>query len=91
MAPTIEARGLKKRFGSVEALAGLDLLAESGHVTALLGPNGAGKTTFVNAIATLLQPMRVSYGSPGSIRFPSRAGYAKPSVSRVRAPRWSPP
>jgi ABC-type multidrug transport system ATPase subunit len=52
----VEARCLTKRFGTVEALAGLDLAAESGHVTALLGPNGAGKTTFINAVATLLRP-----------------------------------
>jgi daunorubicin resistance ABC transporter ATP-binding subunit len=56
MSPIVEARGLTKRFGNVEALAGLDIVAESGHVTALLGPNGAGKTTFVNAVATLLRP-----------------------------------
>jgi daunorubicin resistance ABC transporter ATP-binding subunit len=56
MTPIIEARGVKKRFGDVDALAGLDLVAESGRVTALLGPNGAGKTTFVSAVATLLRP-----------------------------------
>jgi ABC-2 type transport system ATP-binding protein len=54
--PIIEARGLTKRFGDVEALQGLDLIAQSGQVTALLGPNGAGKTTFVSAVATLLRP-----------------------------------
>ncbi len=56
MTPIVEALGLTKRFGTVEALAGLDLTAESGHVTALLGPNGAGKTTFISAVATLLRP-----------------------------------
>jgi ABC-2 type transport system ATP-binding protein len=56
MTPIVEARGLTKRFAEVEALAGLDLVAEPGHVTALLGPNGAGKTTFVSAVATLLRP-----------------------------------
>jgi ABC-2 type transport system ATP-binding protein len=56
MTPIVEARGLTKRFGQVDALAGLDLAAESGHVTALLGPNGAGKTTFISAVATLLRP-----------------------------------
>jgi ABC-2 type transport system ATP-binding protein len=56
MTPIVEARDLTKRFGEVEALAGLDLVAESGHVTALLGPNGAGKTTFISAVATLLRP-----------------------------------
>ncbi len=52
----IEAEGLVKRFGKVEALAGLDLVACSGQVTAVLGPNGAGKTTFVRTVATLIRP-----------------------------------
>jgi ABC-2 type transport system ATP-binding protein len=56
MAATIEAEGLEKRFRRTRALAGLDLVAESGQVTAVLGPNGAGKTTFVRAVATLLRP-----------------------------------
>lgn len=56
MPPIIEGHGLVKRYKKVTALDGLDLVAESGHVTALLGPNGAGKTTFVSAVATLLRP-----------------------------------
>ncbi len=56
MSPIIEARGLTKAFGDVHALAGLDLVAQPGRVTALLGPNGAGKTTFISAVATLLRP-----------------------------------
>ncbi len=56
MTAIIEARGLTKTFGDVRALDGLDLVAESGRVTALLGPNGAGKTTFISAVATLLSP-----------------------------------
>ncbi|HET6949927.1 MAG TPA: ATP-binding cassette domain-containing protein [Acidimicrobiales bacterium] len=55
-APAIEARGLTKRFGKVDALAGLDLEALPGQVTAVLGPNGAGKTTFVRTVATLVRP-----------------------------------
>ena len=54
--PILEARGLMKRYGKTQALAGLDLVAEPGRVVALLGPNGAGKTTFVRAVATLLRP-----------------------------------
>ena len=54
--PIIEAEGLVKWFGRVKALAGLDLLARSGQITAVLGPNGAGKTTFVRAVATLIRP-----------------------------------
>ena len=62
MSPIIEAHGLTKTFkakgkgAAVHALDGLDLVAESGRVTALLGPNGAGKTTFISAVATLLAP-----------------------------------
>jgi ABC-2 type transport system ATP-binding protein len=56
MAPILEARGLTKRFKTTEALAGLDLVAERGQVTAILGPNGAGKTTFIRMVATLLLP-----------------------------------
>jgi ABC-2 type transport system ATP-binding protein len=55
MTATIEARGLKKRYGKTSALDGLDLTAERGQVVAVLGPNGAGKTTFVRAVATLLR------------------------------------
>ncbi len=54
--PILQARGLMKRYGKTQALAGLDLVAEPGRVVALLGPNGAGKTTFVRAVATLLRP-----------------------------------
>ncbi|MGI8809627.1 MAG: ATP-binding cassette domain-containing protein [Acidimicrobiales bacterium] len=56
MPPIVEAHGLTKRFKSTEALAGLDLTAERGQVTAILGPNGAGKTTFIRMVATLLLP-----------------------------------
>src|SRR5215471_16767904 len=56
MTPILEARGLTKRFGKTQALAGLHLVASPGRVVALLGPNGAGKTTFVQAVATLLRP-----------------------------------
>jgi daunorubicin resistance ABC transporter ATP-binding subunit len=52
----VEARGLSKRFDDIEALTGLDFVADSGQVTALLGPNGAGKTTFIGAVATLVRP-----------------------------------
>ena len=56
MPPILEARGLTKRFKTTQALAGLDLTAERGQVTAVLGPNGAGKTTFIRMVATLLLP-----------------------------------
>jgi ABC-2 type transport system ATP-binding protein len=55
MTTPIEAHGLEKRYRKTRALDGLDLVAESGQVTAVLGPNGAGKSTFVRAVATLLR------------------------------------
>jgi ABC-2 type transport system ATP-binding protein len=55
-AAAIEARGLRKSYGDVTALAGIDLHIEPGIVFGLLGPNGAGKTTAVRILTTLLQP-----------------------------------
>lgn len=52
----IEASGVMKTFGKIEALSGLDMLAHRGQTTAVLGPNGAGKTTLIRAIATLIRP-----------------------------------
>ncbi|TCN29278.1 ABC-2 type transport system ATP-binding protein [Kribbella orskensis] len=54
--PAVLAEGLVKRFGAVQALAGVDLEVPAGAVVGLLGPNGAGKTTVVRILATLLRP-----------------------------------
>ena len=47
---------MRKAFGQVTALDGVDLTVPAGSLTALLGPNGAGKTTLVRIIATLSRP-----------------------------------
>jgi len=49
----IEARGLRKAFGTTIALDGIDLRVEEGRILGLIGPNGAGKTTALNAIVGL--------------------------------------
>jgi ABC-2 type transport system ATP-binding protein len=49
----IEARGIRKAFGTTMALDGVDLDVEEGRIVGLIGPNGAGKTTALNAILGL--------------------------------------
>jgi ABC-2 type transport system ATP-binding protein len=49
----IEARGLRKAFGTTVALDGVDLRVEEGRILGIIGPNGAGKTTALNAILGL--------------------------------------
>ena len=49
----VEARGLRKTFGTTTALNGIDLRVEEGRILGLIGPNGAGKTTALNAILGL--------------------------------------
>jgi ABC-2 type transport system ATP-binding protein len=49
----IEARGLRKAFGTTVAVDGVDLRVEEGRIVGLIGPNGAGKTTALNAILGL--------------------------------------
>ena len=52
----IQVEGLRKSFGAVEALRGVDFSVPEGKVLGLLGPNGAGKTTAVRILTTLLEP-----------------------------------
>jgi len=59
-APAIRVRGAVKQFGTLQALAGVDLDIQPGEFFGLLGPNGAGKTTLISALAGL---SRLSSGS----------------------------
>jgi oleandomycin transport system ATP-binding protein len=56
MESAIEVEGLRKSFGSVRALDGIDMVAREGTVFSLLGPNGAGKTTAIRVLSTLIRP-----------------------------------
>jgi len=51
--PCIEARGLRKTYGTMVALDGIDLEVDEGRILGLIGPNGAGKSTALNAILGL--------------------------------------
>ena len=55
-ASAIEARGLVRRFGDKEAVAGIDITVATGEIFGFLGPNGAGKSTTVRMLTTLLAP-----------------------------------
>ena len=60
MTPAVEVRDVARRFGAVQALAGVDLAVEQGEFFGLLGPNGAGKTTLISIIAGLTRADRGS-------------------------------
>lgn len=56
MSKVIEVSNLRKSYGSIEAVQGIDFYVEQGSLFAFLGPNGAGKSTTIDIICTLLKP-----------------------------------
>jgi branched-chain amino acid transport system ATP-binding protein len=62
MAPLLEVKGLRARYGITQVLHGMDFSVEEGSVTTILGANGAGKTTTLRAICGLVK-------TTGSMRF----------------------
>ena len=76
----LECRGLTKRFGQVQAIAGLDLTVLPGQVVALLGPSGCGKTTALRLVAGFEQPDEGSITVGG--RQVCQPGYAMPPEQR---------
>jgi ABC-2 type transport system ATP-binding protein len=91
----LDVQGLRRRFGSTEAVAGVDLRVAAGETVALLGPNGAGKSTTLAMILGLLSPtagqvtvggrtprQAVAGGLVGAL-LQSGAGSGLPSGTRV--------
>lgn len=93
MTAAVELVGVRKSYGAVEALKGVDLTIRPGEVTAILGPNGAGKTTAISLMLGLRQPTAGSarlFGmAPTDRRARSRCGVmlqesGVPNVLKVR-------
>lgn len=82
-APLLALTGLKRHFGGVKAVDGLDLVVRAGQVHGLIGPNGSGKSTVVNVVSGLYTPTAGQLtlrGAPlplGSLFAAARAGVAR--------------
>ncbi len=89
MAAALSARGLAKRYGSTEALAGVDLEVAEGELVGLLGPNGAGKSTLVKIACGLV---RASGGKAEVCGAPAGSATARGSLGYLaelfRFPGW---
>jgi ABC-2 type transport system ATP-binding protein len=87
--PALAVRGLEKRYGSVTALAGVDLEVHEGELVGLLGPNGAGKSTLVKIACGLVRPSagtaQVSGARAGSLKARRSLGYL---AELFRFPGW---
>jgi ABC-2 type transport system ATP-binding protein len=79
----VVAHGVRRSFGEVQAVRGIDLTAVPGEVTALVGPNGAGKTTLLLVLATLLVP------DAGEVRVAGFDPVSDPDAVRARM-GWTP-
>jgi ABC-2 type transport system ATP-binding protein len=89
VSPVLLAKGLEKRYGRTEALAGVDLEVGEGQLVGLLGPNGAGKSTLVKIACGLV---RASSGSVEVCGAPAGSPHARRSLGYLaelfRFPSW---
>jgi branched-chain amino acid transport system ATP-binding protein len=76
--PVLQVSRLQVRYGTVEALHGIDLTVSEGEIVTILGANGAGKSTTLRAVSGLLRP------SGGEIRYQGRDTGAVPAHELVR-------
>ena len=79
----IDAAGVRRSFGTVQAVADVTFAAEPGRVTGLVGPNGSGKTTLMLMLASLLRP------DEGEMRIGGVDPVADPAAAR-RLLGWMP-
>ena len=79
MSMLLQARGIGKRFGGLQALNDISLDIERGEIRGLIGPNGAGKTTFFNVLTGLYRPTAGSIDFDGA---PLNAGAPHEAAAR---------
>ena len=79
MPNALAAEDLRKRYGTTEALKGVDLSVQEGELVGLLGPNGAGKSTFVKIVCGLVRP------TSGTVAVNGDLGYL---AELFRFPDW---
>ena len=89
MPPALQASGVRKSYGPIHALKGLDLEVGEGELVGLLGPNGAGKSTLVKIACGLVRPTggsaRVAGAPAGSAEAHAALGYL---AELFRFPDW---
>jgi ABC-2 type transport system ATP-binding protein len=90
VASALSIRGLEKRYGRVQALAGVDLDVQRGELVGLLGPNGAGKSTLVKIVCGLV---RASAGEASVCGGPAGSATARAALGYLaelfRFPGWA--
>lgn len=88
MSAVLECRSLTKRYGTVQALASVNLAIEPGRIVGLLGPNGSGKTTLIKLANGLLTPTEgeilIDGNAPGKISH----GMVSYLPERTSIPLW---
>src|SRR5687768_18092858 len=86
----LEVRGLRKQYGAVEALGGVDLQVGDGELVGLLGPNGAGKSTLVKVCCGLVRPSEGTVSVAGA---PAGSAAARAAIGYLaelfRFPGWA--
>lgn len=81
--PVLAGRGLLKTYGSVCALAGIDLTVHAGESVAVMGPSGSGKTTLMHALSGIITPDRGQV----QLRFPDGEGVALSALNAEKRAR----
>lgn len=87
---SIEVKRLRKRFGRMEVLRGVDLAFATGRTTAIVGPNAAGKTTLIKAILGLVRPDQGSEVWIDGTRVTGESGYRERIGYMPQAARFPP-